>query len=210
MSRDPIRPTPIFSIIIAAYNGWEPLEGCLRSVSEQTYCPPFEVVVVDDGSEQKAPESIHEWNKSYPLMVVRQAHSGIPTARNRGAQESRGHILVFTDADCRLEPHCLARLAEIISASSQHDCFQLHLTGDSSTLIGRAEQLRLIAIQDQTLQPDGRIRFLNTSGFAIRRIHRSIHVGPFDTTVLRGEDTLLLASLMQNGELPLFVTKAKV
>jgi glycosyltransferase involved in cell wall biosynthesis len=210
MRRDPTPQTPIFSIVIAVYNGWELLEGCLRSLSEQASCPSFEVVVVDDGSEQTVPESILRWDKSYPLLVVRQAHAGIPTARNRGVQESSGLTLIFTDADCRLEPDCLAQLAATITASPQHDCFQLHLMGDSSTLIGRAEVLRLIAIQDQTLQPDGRIRFLNTSGFAIRRSHKSIPSGPFDITAIRGEDTLLLAGLMQHGELPLFVRDAKV
>jgi glycosyltransferase involved in cell wall biosynthesis len=201
---------PLFSVIVATYNDWEVLGQCLRSLAEQNAVPHFEVIVVDDGSENLAPESIRQWQKAYPLSIVRQPHAGIPTARNRGVRQSKGQILVFTDADCRLEPNCLSNLAETIAASPEHDCFQLNLTGDSSTLLGRAEVLRLIAIQGQTLQPDGRIRFLNTSGFAIRRSHKTIQIGPFDTAKIRGEDTLLLADLMQHGELPLFVRHAKV
>lgn len=196
------------SIVIAVHDDWEPLQGCLRSLAEQIDGPDFEVIVVDDGSRDPAPESIRQWSRSYPLSIVRQPNAGIASARNRGVLESKGQILVFTDADCRFERNCLSQLAETIVAAPEHDCFQLHLTGDSSTLLGRAEVLRLIAIQEQTLQPDGRIRFLNTSGFAIRRSHKSVKTGPFDTVAIRGEDTLLLATLMQQGELPLFVRNA--
>ncbi|MGC2450128.1 MAG: glycosyltransferase family 2 protein [Candidatus Sulfotelmatobacter sp.] len=199
-----------FSIVIAAHNDWEPLEQCLRSLAQQTNGPRFEVIVVDDGSRETAPESIRQWQGTYPLSIIRQSNAGIASARNRGVQESKGQILLFTDADCRFEPDCLLKLAETIAAFPEHGSFQLHLTGDSSTLLGRAELLRLIAIQEQTLQPDGRIRFLNTSGFAIRRSHKSVDTGPFDITAIRGEDTLLLATLMQQGELPLFVRNAKV
>ena len=202
--------TPLLSTVITVYDDWGPLEQCLRSLGAQTGGPEFEVIVVDDGSQEPAPESIRQWRKSYPLSIVREPHAGIPAARNRGVQESKGQILVFTDADCRFEANCLSELSAAIATSPQHNCFQLHLTGDCSNLLGRAEQLRLIAIQDQTLQQDGRIRYLNTSGFAIRRSHISIQKGPFDPSALRGEDTLLLASLMQSGELPLFVGNATV
>ena len=60
------------------------------------------------------------------------------------------------------------------------------------------------------LQADGRIRYLNTAGFAIRRSRADMETAVFDSVALRGEDTLLLARLMQAGELPLFVTDAIV
>jgi hypothetical protein len=75
---------------------------------------------------------------------------------------------------------------------------------------GRAEQLRLITFQEHSLQPDGRIRYLNTAGFAIRRTRAETGPALFDPAALRGEDTLLLANLMQRGELPLFVPDAIV
>jgi len=203
-------PTPLLSVLITVYDDWDTLAECLRAIGGQVGPPSFEVIVVDDGSKEPAPQSVHMWRHSYPLKIIREAHSGIPRARNRGVQESQGELLLFTDADCRFERDCLSKLAETIAASPQHDCFQLHLTGDSSTLLGRAEILRLIAIQEQTIQPDGRIRFLNTSGFAIRSSHKIIKTGPFDITVIRGEDTLLLATLIQQGELPLFVKDATV
>lgn len=210
---DPIQASvpPQFSIVIPVHEDWKPLEGCLRSLAEQTDSPVFEVIVVDDGSRESAPESILQWNRSYPLSIVRQPNTGVPSARNRGVQESKGDVLIFTDADCRFQANCLSALAATIATSPQHNCFQLHLTGDCSNLVGRAEELRLIAIQDHALQGDGQIRYLNTSGFAIRRSHPSIEEGgPFHPVALRGEDTLLLATLIQRGELPFFVSSATI
>jgi hypothetical protein len=51
---------------------------------------------------------------------------------------------------------------------------------------------------------------LNTAGFAIRRARVDVEGGVFDPGTFRGEDTLLLANLMEGGELPLFVANARV
>src|SRR5271170_6172996 len=198
------------SIIIAVYNDWTALEGCLQSIARQTAERDFEVIVVDDGSTEAIPETIRQRISSLPLTIVRQAHGGISAARNCGIRNSGGTVLLFVDADCRLQANCLAALGAAIANSPQHDCFQLRLTGNCSSVVGRAEQLRLVTFQEHTLQPDGRIRYLNTAGFAIRRARTDVENGLFDPAALRGEDTLLLANLMQAGELPLFVPDAVV
>ena len=208
---DPTSNTaPLFSVIIPVHNDWKPLEDCLRSLARQTSGPEFEVIVVDDGSQAAAPDSIRQWGRSYPLTIVTQPHGGVSAARNRGIRNSKGTVLLFVDADCRLHQNCLAALGSVVATSPQHSCFQLHLTGDLSTLVGRAEQLRLMTLQNQLLQPGGCIRYLNTAGFAIRRATVDTEAGLFDTSAARGEDTLLLVNLMQKGVLPLLVPDATV
>jgi glycosyltransferase involved in cell wall biosynthesis len=202
--------TLLFSIVIGVYNDWVPLDRCLRSLEQQTNGLSFEVIVVDDGSREEAPEFIRRWTRYYPLTLVRQSHAGVSAARNRGAQISKGMVLVFVDADCKFQSDCLASLGPTIASSPQHNCFQLHLTGDCSGIVGRAEELRLITLQNHLLQPNGCIRYLNTAGFAIRRARADIQGGVFDPVAIRAEDTLLLANLMQRGELPFFVANAIV
>jgi glycosyltransferase involved in cell wall biosynthesis len=202
--------TPVFSIVIPVYDDWIPLEQCLQSLARQTKAPSFEVIIVDDGSTEIASGSMRSSDYGFPLTLIRQAHTGIPTARNRGILISKGAVLLSVDADCRLGINCLAALNSTIVHSPQHDCFQLRLVGNSSSLVGRAEELRLSSFQNLMLQPDARIRYLNTAGFAIRRARLGIETEVFDPAALRAEDTLLLADLMQAGELPLFVPDAIV
>jgi glycosyltransferase involved in cell wall biosynthesis len=200
---------PQFSVIIPVYNDWTLLERCLQSLNEQLNPPAFEVIVVDDGSSDCAPECVPDGKRSFSCRVVRQEHTGIASARNHGIRAATGSVLLFVDSDCRLDARCLAALNASIVSSPAHDCFQLHLTGDKSNLLGRAEELRLAAFQRLMLQPDCRIRYLNTAGFAIRR-SRANGVELFDPGAVRGEDTLLLAQLIQTSELPLFVADAVV
>jgi glycosyltransferase involved in cell wall biosynthesis len=147
---------------------------------------------------------------TYAISVIAQVHTGIPSARNRGILAANGTVLLFVDADCRLQRDCLSALSSMITQSPQHDFFQLRLVGNCSTLVGRAEHLRLLTFQDYMLQPDGCIRYLNTAGFAIRRERADTEAGVFNPVALRAEDTLLLANLIQTGKLPLFVPDAIV
>jgi glycosyltransferase involved in cell wall biosynthesis len=201
---------PQFSVIIPVYNDWKPLDETLRSLDEQEATPSFEVIIADDGSAQEAPDIIRQWNEHFPLTIVRQPHTGIPGARNHGIQNANGNVLIFTDADCRLQPNCLAALNATLGKFPQHNYFQLHLIGDCANVVGRAEELRLATLQERMRQLDGCIRYLNTAGFAVRRERVDVNAGLFDPAALRAEDTLLLADLVQCGELPFFAEEAVV
>jgi glycosyltransferase involved in cell wall biosynthesis len=205
-----IQTAPALSVIVAVYNDWNSLGRCLQALAQQDSTPSFEVIVADDGSMEPAPESILVWSHHYPLTITRDTHAGISVARNRGIQTSRGSVLLFIDADCRLAPDCLARLASKLEELPRQSCFQLHLVGDRSNRVGRAEDLRLTTLQDHLVQPDGCIRYLNTAGFAIRRAKVSEDGNLFNPIAIRAEDTLLLASLLRLGELPVYVQHATV
>ena len=200
-----------FTIIVAVYNDWAPLKEFLSSLAQQTITSSFDVILVDDGSSEAAPEFISNWKSHFPLAIIRQPHGGISAARNRGTQSSRASVLVFADADCRLDRNCLGELKRTINALPEKDFFQLHLVGDCSNgLVGKAEQLRLMTLQNHLLRPDGSIRYLNTAGFVVRRRKVDIDAGLFDPAAIRAEDTLLLANLIKRGELPFFVPGAIV
>jgi glycosyltransferase involved in cell wall biosynthesis len=200
----------LFSIIIGVYNDWPSLDQCLRSLEQQVLAPNFEVIIIDDGSDEPAPQHIRGWQRCYPLTIATQPHAGVSAARNRGTEISRGPILVFVDADCRLDRTCLVRLAAVINGSPHHNCFQLHLVGHYDGLVGRAEELRLATLQSHLLRSDGRIRYLNTAGVALRRDRVDMKKGVFDVAALRAQDTLLLAEFLRDGETPLFVSAAVV
>jgi glycosyltransferase involved in cell wall biosynthesis len=201
---------PSISVIIAAYDDWLALKNCLESLSHQGQPPDFEVIVVDDGSRFPVPKSISERRADLRLSVIRLRHSGISSSRNDGIQVAKGSILLFTDCDCVLDTNCLRLLADEIARYPQDDCFQLRLTGDVSSFAGRAEELQLSSVQQERCLPSGHIKYLNTSGFAIRRTSPYLLSGLFDPSARRGEDTLLLSRLIENSQLPRYLSEAVI
>jgi glycosyltransferase involved in cell wall biosynthesis len=201
---------PAVSVVIATYNDWFALAGCLESLSNQTTPPSFEVIIVDDGSDTSASESIMNWGAHYHLKLVRQEHSGVAAARNFGIQQSSGSVLLFTDADCRLATNCLSTIWKELMTSPERNYFQLRLVGGPDTLIARAEELRLSLLQSRLSQADGSIQYLNTAGFAIRRDAAKRGGILFNPVAKRAEDTLLMIELKRLGELPVFVRDAVV
>jgi len=198
------------SVIIPVYNDWDVFPDCLASLNHQNDPPRFEVVVVDDGSSCPAPEWIHRQSLSYPLITVRQQHSGVSVARNYGVQTARGQVFMFVDADCILDIDCLRRFDNALKMYTDDDVFQLRIKGGAGDVVGTAEELHLTAVQTKQLYATGRIRYLNTSGAAIRRRRTNPRRGLFDARALRAQDTLLLAELIGHGELPRFVRDAVI
>ena len=89
--------TVCVSVIVPAYNAEDTIGDCLDAIVSQD-CPmgSFEVVVVDDGSTDATPDILGR----YEVRLIRQENRGPAAARNKGADEARGDILVFTDSDC--------------------------------------------------------------------------------------------------------------
>ncbi|MEX1047630.1 MAG: glycosyltransferase family A protein [Actinomycetota bacterium] len=84
------------SVIIPVYNEEAYLAKAISSALEQSR-PPDEVVVVDDGSDDRSAEIARRF--SPPVRVIQQENGGISAARNRGISASREPFLAFLDAD---------------------------------------------------------------------------------------------------------------
>jgi glycosyltransferase involved in cell wall biosynthesis len=87
-----------YSIIIPAYNAEKMLGRCLESLEKQTVSKQlYEILVVNDGSVDNTAKVA----ASYPgVKVINQKNQGPAAARNYGAKEALGRIILFTDADC--------------------------------------------------------------------------------------------------------------
>lgn len=102
-SRVALPAYPKTSIVVCSYNGGKTLERCLESLKDLHY-PDYEVVLVDDGSKDNTPEiaARNPWVKT-----IRQENKGLSFARNVGAQQSTGEVIVYTDSDCMADPDWL-------------------------------------------------------------------------------------------------------
>jgi glycosyltransferase involved in cell wall biosynthesis len=84
------------SAIVPTFNGERYLEQALRSALDQSL-PPFEVIVVDDGSTDGSCEIAESFG--HPVRCIRQTNMGVAAARNRGLSVATGEFIAFLDHD---------------------------------------------------------------------------------------------------------------
>lgn len=96
------------SIIICAKNEEENLKKFLVSVLEQDY-PIFEVIVVNDNSADESFLFLSAMKEKYPCLKVSAIYKepiltqGKKLAQTVGIKAAKYDLLLFTDADCRVE-----------------------------------------------------------------------------------------------------------
>ncbi len=90
------------SIIIPTYNRKEGLQACLEPLLKQDYPQGlFEIIVIDDGSNDGTKEIVGEIAKNHPNMrYFYQCNKGPAASRNFGVRVSTGEIVGFIDDDC--------------------------------------------------------------------------------------------------------------
>ncbi len=96
----------LISAIVPVYNTPEKyLKECIDSVLSQTY-PHFELIIVDDGSEEKCGAICDNYaNSDSRIKVIHQENSGVSVARNTGIEHAKGQFLTFIDSDDSLVPN---------------------------------------------------------------------------------------------------------
>ncbi len=90
---------PRASVIIPAHNSAAFLRETLTALGGEG--GDFEVIVVDDGSTDETAETVRRLRLPGRLRVFQQENRGRAAARNRGAAEAEGAVLLFLDADVR-------------------------------------------------------------------------------------------------------------
>jgi GT2 family glycosyltransferase len=96
------------SIVVPVWNGRASVEHLLKSLRAQTH-PAVEILIVDNGSEDGAPEAAERLGAS----VIRMgSNTGFARAVNRGIQECTTEWLAIINSDVELAPDWLERLLE--------------------------------------------------------------------------------------------------
>lgn len=110
---------PKVSVTVPTYNRLPHLREAVASVVAQTY-PNWELIVVDDGSE----DGTQEWIAGLDdprIRLLALPHSGnLGHVRNRGIAEARGELVAFLDSDDAFEPRKLE--AQVAALTARPEC----------------------------------------------------------------------------------------
>lgn len=92
------------SIVAAVYNLEKYLPRCLDALVNQTL-QEIEIICVNDGSTDSAPQIIEEYQKRYPdkIKVFHKENGGEFTTRNYGLERATGEYVTFVDTDDYVE-----------------------------------------------------------------------------------------------------------
>ncbi len=85
------------SVIIPTYNRKKFLKKAIDSVLTQSFAD-FELIVVDDGSDDKTKELINTYADDR-LVYFYQDNQGVSCARNLGLKQAKGEYIAFLDSD---------------------------------------------------------------------------------------------------------------
>ncbi|NQT90530.1 MAG: glycosyltransferase family 2 protein [Candidatus Omnitrophica bacterium] len=93
------------SVIIPTYKRLDQLPKTLQSLQEQKLFE-FEILVMDNAGEPATEKMIAELNRTakIPIRYIVHTEGGNSGARNRGAKEAKGDLLVYTDDDVTFAP----------------------------------------------------------------------------------------------------------
>jgi glycosyltransferase involved in cell wall biosynthesis len=105
--------------LVTLFNYEDEITGALDSVARSEF-EPLELVIVDDCSRDDSRARAQSWIESHPevaaRLIVHPANRGLPSARNTALEHARGELVFILDADNRVLPHALSRLAEALDS----------------------------------------------------------------------------------------------
>jgi glucosyl-dolichyl phosphate glucuronosyltransferase len=184
----------------------------------------WEVLIVDNASEDDTAEVIASYAAVLPVVSVREPRMGLSNARNTGVRHARGRYIVWTDDDVRLHENWLFSYVQAFQAFSDAAVF-----GGSAIPVleeptpawfsGSQSELRaLLAHRDPSSFPlrlsvDGELPFgLN---FAIRAREQRCH--PYDPMLgvapgrrRGGEERQVIREILASGAQGYWVPEAQV
>lgn len=108
----------LVSVIMPMYNGEKYIKPCIESILNQSF-KNFELIIIDDGSQDKSAEIIKEYMKNDTrIKYVYQENQSACVALNNGVKIAQGKYITFVDNDDLVE---VDTYEKVVSNLSKND-----------------------------------------------------------------------------------------
>ena len=203
---------PLISITVCVRDGIQWIDGCLESLTKQTY-RPLEIIAVDDGSTDGSAQELQKWHNlasEIPVFVITQEAQGLSAGRNLAVKHAKGEWIAITDIDVRPTQNWISNLYEK-SAPIDPDEVVVAVTG--RTIFERADDLvsllRSVEIESKYRSRPRRTSLANgpCSMFHSASLDE---VGGFDPAWYHAEDMEVSLKLIANGGTIVYAPEAVV
>lgn len=201
---------PPVSILIAAYNEEKVIGSTLRSLLNTRYQGEFEVIVVNDGSDDHTAEVVGRMaEKDSRIKLLQQSNRGKAMALRRGVEAAAHEILVMLDADTLYQPDTIERLVQPfrddrVGAVSGHA-----KVGNLRSFIARCQSLEYTCGFNLDRRAYHRLNCITVVPGAVSALRKAaVHISGGISTDTLAEDTDLTLSLHREGFRVAYVPEA--
>jgi len=110
------------SFIVPVYNRPEEIQELLSSMAQLDFDQPFEIVIVEDGSERDCSAVMQQFSDAVQIAYFKKENTGPGDSRNYGMARAKGNYFIILDSDCILPEHYLKEVESELSKDFVH-CF---------------------------------------------------------------------------------------
>lgn len=117
MKTESIKRNKLLTIIVPSYNMEAYLANCLSSlIVKNELMLLLDILVINDGSEDRTSEIAHEFSEKYPeaVRVIDKANGNYGSCINRGLTEATGTFIKILDADDTFETVHFEQFIELL------------------------------------------------------------------------------------------------
>lgn len=143
------------SVIIVNYNTKELLKNCLESIFRHTRGLEFEVIVVDNGSEDGSDEyiknkklKIKNTNKKLKI-ILNKKNLGFAKANNQGIRQAKGKYILLLNSDTLLKNNAFLKMVKFMEEHPEVSVLGprlLNSDGSFQASVGRFPNLPVVAV----------------------------------------------------------------
>jgi glycosyltransferase involved in cell wall biosynthesis len=198
------------SVIVPCYNAASTIANELQALATQQYAGAWEVIVVDNGSQDQSIAVAESFRKVLPNFRIIKAteRRGVAYVRNAAARAATGEALIFCDADDEAAPGFLTAMSE---ALQHHDFVACRFEGAKLNKSWIARGRAGCVAQQDDLQRGYLHPTLPYAGGGGLGVKKSVHesVGGFDESLLRQADSDYCFRVQMAG-VPLYFAREAV
>ncbi len=200
---------PFVTILMASYGRLPLLKESVASAQQQNY-ENYEILIVDDGSDEKTKEWLRQQEQqNSELRVIFQQHKGVAVARNSGVLEAKGDLICILDSDDTLVTDALTVLVstqERYSAALVYSYIRERRTHSDVIVSYPVFQSAPQMLYATLLKP--RVPFKHSGTMFTR--DRAIELGSYDTSLPCKIDIDFYLKFLKAGHLPRLVRQPLV
>ncbi len=103
-----------FSIIVPIYNRPQEIEELLESLTKQDFDEDFEVLIIEDGSQDSSEKIVEKYQSNLDLKYFYKENTGAGASRNYGMERASGNYFIILDSDVIVPPQYLSEVNEAL------------------------------------------------------------------------------------------------